>query len=100
MATEDVPPWQKPGQWVKCGIAGMGVPKEPMPVTIRDRTLYLLPGKTRADGDKFGDLYPVVALVDARLPQKAFLNLTMADLSSLNYHPPGKSCEGAHHEVR
>ncbi len=62
MASNDVPPWQKPGQWVQCGITGMRFPKEPMPVTFRDRTLYLLPGKPRAEGDNFGDLYPVVAL--------------------------------------
>ena len=29
---------------------------------FRGRTLYLIPGKARTEGDKFGDLYPVVAL--------------------------------------
>jgi len=31
-------------------------------VQFRGRTLYLIPGKARTEGDKFGDLYPVVAL--------------------------------------
>lgn len=64
MATicEETPPYHKPGQWVQCGIVGMGFPKEPREITFRRRTLYLLPGKPKGENDKFGDLYPVVAL--------------------------------------
>lgn len=62
MVGEDALPWRKPGQWVQCGITGMGFPKDPMQVTFRGRTLYLLPGKPRPENNKFGDLYPVVAL--------------------------------------
>ena len=62
MAGEEIPPYHKPGQWVQCGITGMGFPKEPMEILFRGRTLYLLPGKPKDTNGKFGDLYPVVAL--------------------------------------
>lgn len=51
-----------PGQWVQCGITGMGFPPEPLSITFRGRILYLIPGKPKKEGDLLGDLYPVVAL--------------------------------------
>jgi hypothetical protein len=64
MATlgQESPPYYTPGQWVQCGIVGMGFPKEPTEIIFRGRTLYLLPGKPKVENGKFGDLYPVVAL--------------------------------------
>ncbi|WPZ13479.1 hypothetical protein T8J41_15165 [Nitratireductor rhodophyticola] len=59
---EEVPPYHKHGQWVQCGIVGMSFPKEPMEFTFCGHTLYLLPGRPKGENDKFGDLYPVVAV--------------------------------------
>lgn len=57
----NVPPWHRTGQWVQCGITGMGFPPEPLTITFLSQTLYLIPGKPKTEGDPFGDLYPVVA---------------------------------------
>lgn len=54
-------PWHRAGRWVQCGITGMSFPPEPMTVTFRSHTLYLVPGTPKKNGDPFGDLYPVVA---------------------------------------
>lgn len=56
-----VPAWHRPGQWAFCGISGLGFPAETEELEFRGRTLYLIPGKPKSEGDKFGDLYPVVA---------------------------------------
>lgn len=62
MSMDAAPPWHRPGQWVQCGITGMGFPPKPLSITFQGHILYLLPGKPKQDGDSFGDLYPVVAL--------------------------------------
>ncbi|MDH6234210.1 hypothetical protein M2281_004824 [Mesorhizobium soli] len=56
-----IPAYHKPGQWVQCGITGMGFPKEPTAIVFRGRTLYLLPGTPKGENNIFGDLYPVIA---------------------------------------
>jgi hypothetical protein len=62
MIEEEVPPYRKPGNWVLCGIVGLGFPREPREFQFRGRTLYLLPGVPKGEKSTTGDLYPVVAL--------------------------------------
>jgi len=78
-----VPAWHKPGQWVMCGITGMGFPAETREFEFRGRTLYLIPGTPAKPGDKFGDLYPVVAFEHSGMSFEDGQRLISAFVNSL-----------------
>jgi hypothetical protein len=61
-AEENPPPHRRRGQWVQAGVTGLAFPNDVTTVIFRSRQLHLIPGKPRGNDDKFGGLYPVVAV--------------------------------------
>jgi hypothetical protein len=60
-AQPERPFYLRNGNWVTCGVVGLLFPKEAIEIEYRGQTLVLIPGAKQKD-DRFGNIYPMVAL--------------------------------------